>query len=900
MPAQVVISWGLPALIGTIVGGAVLLVLLVVLPVVLILRRRHRRALRRVEDGANQELKAVEHTETSYKRRSIPRISIIPAEAANAGYDTLPSNENLRGEYQEKEGKKRRPSDLLSWPLGRRLSKRSQHNAPGQFATQLPSIAEQTRSNQHLDPGRAAVASIGIAGAVVQRSGSPPPQTTPSKALRPLPLFSTRTSATTASDSYTGLKRSSSIPSVLAPSAEITSAHASTRTANRETLIRSFSLNSLAAQKSSEALPPLPSLPNTAGASATARTNPSSKHLSLTSMTSLSSVDTTTSSILKQAASPPIGASASFAHRNPDVGLGLQIHDRDSSDFKHDLLNGATSAGAARTPTHGSWGAEDQNRISVGEVHTAESIHLHSISASPNPSSAIRSIFTPPSRDAHMRKASFCGSPQDREQLRAFRQVSGNSGMPSRDISQASFMTFESTSTLNPFQYSPTPHTNPQPMNSLQLKSALKKGSPGSRKLSNRDGQRARVLSQPTKCWFPEYPSKRSPSVGMDDITENIHEDEIDLADAGYPSPSPDEEVDLDFNDDDEENIPPSPLEEMKRRPTSLKATLNPESVGFEMPTYEDDYAAAQRESQIRHSVASSLLSLSAFPVPSGAYSQSHWQPVPFQRGDIPSEASSPVQQIPDSPTIPGLTLLGQGHEQKPSLPTFPTLPIDPTSLNFNPPAQDAGLGTSPGPMVLATPPRLSSHKKKDSKSEKRASANGWPLQARPLSLNSNLNPVNARPEFSSSRNDKLAPLDRLSGPRAAPPRSLMTTVKGLRRENSNVKHLSAVSKEVRRYASLGRQSSPNLSNNDLWTITDDSPQRDSEAGDLGISVWEDGEQAWPSPRSAPKSNETTPSRTPTSTSKSQKRRAWTGLNLEDQENRHVLMEVPLSHGNVF
>ena len=111
-PTPLVISWGIGPFVGIVVGGAVGLVLIVVLPILLVQRRRNARA-RKLDGHGNQELNTIHMI--SSKHQSIPRISIIPAEAATAAYDTLPSKENLRSEYQQDE-KRKRKSDLLSWP----------------------------------------------------------------------------------------------------------------------------------------------------------------------------------------------------------------------------------------------------------------------------------------------------------------------------------------------------------------------------------------------------------------------------------------------------------------------------------------------------------------------------------------------------------------------------------------------------------------------------------------------------------------------------------------------------------------------------------------------------------------------------------------------------------------
>lgn len=861
--APLVISWGLAPLIGTVVGGAIGLVLIVLLPVVLVLRRRHRHAVARLQDDAIAELADLGNTEKTVKHRSLPRISIIPAEAENAGYNALPSKENMREEYKQDAKRKRKSRDLLSWPLpGRKLSKRTVSGS-----SQLSTISENSQAQAAADAKR----NKHLSGA----PSSPQPGASPSVALRPAPLFSSRTTT------RAGLERSVSVPSILTVGTDISEKDEAVRTASRDSRSRSYSLGSLTAQKSSETLPPLPALP-TGFANNIIKATP--KHLSDISMTSLSSVDTTTSSILKQANSPPIGASTSFNHRHPEVGLGLQIHDKDAV-FKQSVLEVSPDL-SRNTPST----QIDAHRRSLAEVHTAESIRLQRISASPTPSS-IKALTTP-RRDAHMRKASYCGSPEDRQQISVFREVSGNSGMLSRDISQASFMTIDSVSTTNPFQYSPTP---PQFQVRQPLKSALKRGSPGMKKLA-RQGQ-VRVLSNPTSYWAPEF--TRSPStMSMADIREEGHEDEIEIDITDYPSPSP-FEMDEDY---DGENLLSSPASDRQTRPTSLTASLTPKSQALFTTSFEHDQDSGKGGSQIRQSVASSMISLSTFPVPSGSQ---NWERISRDDTHRSSMISNTVPSSPESPTIPGLPLLNQGSSAANTMSSFPKLELDSSTLNFNPPSQDEHHG--PGPALFVTPPRNVFQAKQD---EQNASDHAnWPLQARPLSLSSH--PLKTKPDFTApppNSGSTLAPPSRLSGPRQAPPKSTMTMVKGLRRENSEIKHILASSnnKEARRYASLGRQLTPDMSSssNDLWSIPGSAAQSEPEAGDLGISVWEDGEQAWPSspPQQAPSTpSKSSPLRTPT-TDRAEKRKAWTGTpgsSMEDQENM-AFVDVPITHGNVF
>jgi len=262
-------------------------------------------------------------------------------------------------------------------------------------------------------------------------------------------------------------------------------------------------------QMSSETLPPLPALP----AAVAKIQGRKYQRGSALSVASVSSVGTTTSSIHDDANGPAARSMVIFGKQ--EVGLGLR--DMDYKAGALDLTPRNIFAANAAIP----------NRHSLGQVHTVEHIRLNRISASPTPTQ-IRAINTP-KRDSHMRKASYCGSPEDKEQISVFREVSGNSNMPSREFSQTSFLTIDSVAS-NPFTYSPTPPTLPaQP----KLKSALKRTSLGTKKLSQSKGS-VRVLSNPTSCWYPVYDHSPSPKQ-MQGIQEEVYEDDGDITSYSKP-----------------------------------------------------------------------------------------------------------------------------------------------------------------------------------------------------------------------------------------------------------------------------------------------------------------------------------------------------------------------------
>jgi len=260
-----------------------------------------------------------------------------------------------------------------------------------------------------------------------------------------------------------------------------------------------------------------------------------------------------------------------------------------------------------------------------------------------------------------------------------------------------------------------------------------------------------------------------------------------------------------------------------------------------------------------------------------------------------------------DSPIIPGLTLLAQTTPTRNTLP-FPTIEIEPGQLNFNPLRQEASPSQGPGPTLMAPLEAQDILQTPQS--------NNWSLSARPLSISSPAAMWNTKPEFTAPRPAPAPPgsilqANRLSGPRAAPAKSTMAFARTLRRENSDVKKMFSTSKEVRRFARMGREQSPNLSNNDLFGTPPDMKQQQQqehdyhqttpEDGDLSttsFSVWENGVHPdWQPASTAPQPQLKVVVKE-IETPKEQKRMGWTGI--EDQENSQVLVESPLSHGHVF
>lgn len=862
-PTPLVVPFGLAPLVGIVVGGAVILLLIILIPTIVILRRKHQRALRQHKQNATTELKRLSSTSGDNEHHSIPRISVIPADAGNAKYDTLASNENLRDEYQKSDRKKRKSADLLSWPLPRRLSRRGNDGA--QRSSQLSAISEDDHRKSLLGAKRDSTTPA--TPGTPKAAHSPPAQITPSFALKPLPLFSGR-------DGRPNLERSFSVPSVLSASPSLSISQPTNKAMNRDSPIRSFSLTNLGMQLDSETLPPLPALPAPV-AKTQGRKN---QRGSAASFASMSSVGTTASSILDHANSPRAKSMMIFGQGKPQVGLGLG-----DIEYKQGASLDLTSTNIFATSD--ARNAAASNRHSLGQVHTVEHIRLNRISASPTPTQ-IRAINTP-KRDSHMRKASYCGSPEDKEQISVFREVSGNSMMPSREYSTTSLLTIDSVAS-NPFQYSPTP---PQSMPSQpRLKSALKRSGLGSKKLSQSKGS-VRVLSNPTACWYPFVDNSPSPRQ-MQDIREEVYEDDDDGDIGSSPSPAT-EEFDEGFDDDDEENETPIPFPSPKDRlkAMSYTASLNPTSPTLSMTGFEEDLEADKRGSQVRQSVASSVISLSTLPMPSST----NWSRNVDHNSNRSDAPSSPFASNPDSPLIPGLTLLAQTTPTKNTLP-FPTIELESNQLNFNPPQHDASPSQGSGPALLATPQN-----------------SNW--SARPLSVSSPANMWNTKPEFIAPRPAPAPPAsllqpNRLSGPRAAPAKSTMTFVRSLRRENSDVKKMFGSSKEVRRFARMGREQSPNLSNNDLFGTPPDMKQQqqehdyqqtEPEEGDLSttsFSVWEDGAHPEWQPASTAPTQLKVMVEEVKGTPKGQKRMGWTGV--EDQENREVLVESPLSHGHVF
>jgi len=268
---------------------------------------------------------------------------------------------------------------------------------------------------------------------------------------------------------------------------------------------------------------------------------------------SVSSIESTGSSILKSAASPNMGLGNAernrgvidFSQRHPEMGLGFRIREP-ATDMKNSLMDGPrtvlskvhtnsyirSSCGSVRENTTSagldsnsenirSLGSSitamesNSNRLSVGEIKITESVRINAISTCSDDANGAIHVLSTPKRNSQMRKVSAYGSPLERKRSSVLQDVSGNTALLPRDISQTSTQASSNRSSggSNPFSWDP-------PINTLSGKPSALKGSPNAKKKHRR--QNCVRISVTSTILGP--PSRSNSSSRMLEIAEESPE----------------------------------------------------------------------------------------------------------------------------------------------------------------------------------------------------------------------------------------------------------------------------------------------------------------------------------------------------------------------------------------
>lgn len=810
---------------------------------------------------------------------------------AGAGWGILPSNEDLREEY-EKSAKRRpdkRKSDMLSWPLPRRKSSKKALQMKKIRAPRLSTVVEspRTESENAASTFEEVISGTGIAvspgaeehsfehttlqaldSTMVTRnrspSGSPEPDVSPSEALKPALLrFSKRGSELIqAGQDRPPLNRAVTVPAMMVGSEDAVFGDTARQTHRHKRNSRSISIG----QTSSAPSMPPPPLPIAAK-----QLHPAPALTRNTSSDSVTSLESVGSSLMKTSVSPNMRARNEFSARHPEMGLVPQVRKantnaqdvllagpqqtqvssglRDSPRLKSStasFLMDATGEGVMTSHDTANAFVDKLKHVSSYEREASRAGEAEHVQPQDrrldNP---IKVLSRPAEISSQNRRVSdeFRSIDQPAYDTISASQRTATRPMPARETSETSMQSSESSvSEGNRFHWD----------NQSPVKLSALKGSPNARK-SHRRQNCVRISVTPT-VWGP--PSRTSSSTRIFGIAEE----------EGDSPSSP-------FDDSPTLHRPPSAslFEPKLNNPRAYRASLKTHSPALSMDDYGEGDLGLRRNSirscsrspDRRQSTASSVLSIPIFPTredldtDAKRDSQDRFEEVPTYGG----ASTQPLRA-----NIPGLTLIRNTGPKSTEF-HFPTIdlanspessnqdhtsphpprsgPASPTELLERVLAVSASL-----PRSLSPPPKASPTTQLSQESLPSAAAG---ITSRPASAH----PFDNKPDF-TPRDSQGSPIpSHPLGPRAPPAPSIVKTVKGLRRDNSEAFN-SIDSRSTRRYLSIGRSGSPNLSMNSLassptlTTFSDEEKENSPPLRD-GSDVWNPTDGVWAEPKSSTK-----------------------------------------------
>lgn len=906
--------------LGAVLGG-VLLFSLGYVSVTYLMWRTHQRKMADLERQIiAKEIGAPLECANITRPTIALRKSVQLPNTTGSGWDVLSCTEDLHDEYEKgakRRRKDKRKSDMLSWPLPRRRSTKRDKSGKKITAPRLSTVAESPKIEKEksfggIAPDAEAAISHAAAGQLEQEphmtepepailkgmrrdrspSGSPGPTVSPSEALRPAPLrLSKRASELIEPEGRRPpLDRSVTVPTIFIASDDAIFGDSS-RSNRHKRNSRSISYS----QASLAPTGPVPPLPVVMGR---LRSKPSlTRTMSSGSVTSATSIG---SSLLKTSLSPNMRARNDFSERHPDMGLipHIREHDREMKNAilagqRHtDISSSMRSSPRMLSSTASMFGDNilsplEEPKLPLGSSLTFidklrqssnGSLRVSTPETEPAPQSSrpqplIGVLSTPSQRDSQLRKVSDnYGSPIEKDKRQGILQdISSNRPVPSRNSSQVSVQSSESSmSDGNPFQWQ---------SNSPTKRSALR-GSPNARKTHRRQNC-VRISMTPT---FHGPPSRTTSSSRMFEIAEE---------EADNPK-SP-------YDDLSETRGPPSAssFEPKLNNIRSHRASLKPDAPSLaatdlrSSPNISAQYnnRTTSRSPSYRNSMTSSnhsVLSIPHFPThddPEGGHlgrsRERPSEPTPSHSAS-PATASAAVSRR----HIPGLTLINQSNTDTTELqypiidladssssilyervasPTSPSAPLSPTQIldralaeaatrqseEANPESVMVTTTALTFPRSLSPPPKASATTQL---SQKRLPTPVTGMHGQTTSTH----PLDNKPGFSPREAE--SPQFQIShpvGPRAPPAPSIVKTIKGLRRDNSEA-YLSIESDTIKRYLRIGRSDS-NMSNASLassligkYALDDDAEKENTPPMK---NVWDQGEGFWDGHNSASKAD---------------------------------------------
>lgn len=695
--------------------------------------------------------------------------------------------------------------------------------------------------------------------------GSPRPDVSPCRALKPEPLFSRRLSLRKSTfmdpDMACVTDRSRSVPSIIGPSGDRPLSNRSKSISHMRQRSRTISLCSQEPGNVPQQPPPPPPPPPPP---TEASRKPSRPQIMIRkgSATSTSSVNTTSSSILvKDMASPSLQARTEFIQRNPDTQLGAHL--RQGSGDVNDLWVSKPTANPRHRPHKrtkiqkpGSRSVPKKTLLPVFEAQAARSKSLHALQGHPPPpdltshiqKAVVTKLSPVPSRSGSLEirmgalsalgkrrsqvwGASERGSPTERHKDSPLKAVSGNRPLLPRDDSQSS------VDTSNPFHWDPTY----VPEKKQPVKPSALKGSPSARNKNNRN-TRVRISVQPTEI-ESAYASTSSNSL-----------DEIAARNEGQRSRV------QSWQSVAAHQRSMSKRESLRTVQGSPRLSLSQAHKDRIIARRPEFGLSARSATNNRESTASSNFTLSAFPEPSNAgfifpFAQeqnpqaNYPEPIetvnkalvphalrPHSRGRISPEQMSPLRHRPN--TSQRIKRMTSGHTDMDQEYGFEGGNMTNTTSQTSLPDEEK-IRLTPAPLRSLSPPP------KASPTIQISTPTAHDGRMTPLS--STVNPLNTKPELAPPYSDFKPSVNFPHGPRSAPPQTLLRCVQSLRRmdsEHLDMLHNHEATREEWRYLHIGREASPMLG----------SSPRDERSSPLAMRMSGDSD-AWSNKENRPLSH---------------------------------------------
>ncbi|KAF2483654.1 hypothetical protein BDY17DRAFT_310619 [Neohortaea acidophila] len=525
------------------------------------------------------------------------------------------------------------------------------------------------------------------------------------------------------------------------------------------------------------------------------------------------------------------------------------------SSIRNNMARYSAGSLASQRFSSGSLTADgQQRRVSSAEIGTADQVSISRVSSSNSlASSSVRKVITP--RKHNRTSVSASGSPAERKKGGVLRDISGNTGVPSRQGSDA---TQDSNRNSNPFQWDNQP---------LQKPSALK-GSPNARK-GHRRQNCVRISTLTPQILGPPPSRSTSPS-----ITHGIEEESAD-GDESATQPG------MVFVSNQRLSRPPSTASfapNLRLQPSQASLTPSSPTLSLWNVMHEQGMHSQGSDLQLSAGTRSSMGSIPSFPSPvrAAASTTQLSQPIPEFYLSRPSTdtyddtSSSPFVMRPSSDlgissSPPGLNAMSNEtydpespqwsrSQQDRSSASFPFIKTSPTQEGTDENSPPRSRPQSYGGELPDTPPISPKTSPSEFEPvfgispEKLTSANASAIMAQlpgdvtfpgaPVLLPPAEDEVYAHltPRTTASRQGLMiqtqaapppplqwikescvpSPLqisgNRTSptGPRSQPPQSVLKNAMQLRRMNSEIDHADN-ERESRRYVRLGREASPLL-----------------------------------------------------------------------------------------